>query len=86
MDVKIDLTRDDSSCLSDHVPADSPLRRIFAPPQLVDFAPPRGGMPLTNDVRINCTREEANALLAIAEQYCREAVDPIREGIKLAGS
>jgi hypothetical protein len=66
----------------------SPLRRVFEPPQMVDFIP-AGGFPHAGDVYdvyIECSEQQAMELLEIAKQHCPGAVYPIQEALRLVGS
>jgi hypothetical protein len=77
MDVEIRLSKEQCSCLSDHVPEHLQLRRLFEPPQIIE-------LDNTDDRVIKCTRAQAESLLEIAREHCRGAMTAIHNAIMRA--
>ena len=80
MNVHIELSRADVTCLASHLPLGSDLRYALLNSDLI---PSSVGLGDSNP--IDCSEGEVHALLHIATEHCPEAVEKIRYGMNVAG-
>jgi len=81
--IHIELSQDEVDCFLRHVSIGLPLR------QKLSYSYFHSGFPNERPVEFSntfeCSEGDARALLRIALEYCPEAVQKIKNGLRLAG-
>ena len=83
MNIHIALSHAEVECFRGHLPAGTDLSRKFDESALNYLHSPEQHSGYSNI--IECDEGEARALLRIAIEYCFDAVEKIRYGMRVAG-
>ena len=79
MNIHIELSQDEVDCFLRYVPIGAPLR------QKLSYSYFHSELPVEFSNTFECSEGDARALLRIALEYCPEAVQKIKNGLRLAG-